>query len=515
MRRVQRPRVLLVAACCLLLAGCSHKAQPWVPNPIHTPPQPNTGEFNVVWDRVDVSGFPADPYWAAQAPPYPAQLPPLTGSQFDEACVEQPYLTASQVAPGKQACTAEATVIDRPDEFPNILCFLEPGSTVHGHVDWTAASATGYVSWLNFADDSDYNFRLVPVAQTAPPQQDRGLTSNNSEIGGGDTTRYIELEFASAEVADNFHTPWWQGLAKLVDPLNLTALQNYLHPANGKQDPVGVTVGLFGLDCEHGCRSEFHPVYALAVQVREDPNDNVWAIFVRNWGDEGFCSSLNHEMDLPQNKMSLLLPWTGAKGLSTEVEQVFPAAGVPDASLLQDAQGNGIGALVTFTLPQPAQSGMTEAVIHFHWKGGTASPPRTRIAPLAAGEELAAPQGQFQGEEGAERGLRDLRQRSGVAHPAAAARMQPPTPVGPTRPPVKLKTKKYRLSNQPAQVVALTAAPGGPVECGGPGHACPVNAAKKARDIAMWKQICAGLNGNYPEDKYPGITKLCNDPRLK
>src|SRR5258708_26649689 len=140
-------------------------------------------------------------------------------------------------------------------------------------------------------------------------------------------------------------------------------------------------------------------------------------------------------MVFPQKNMGLRVRWPGEKGLSPGVGRFFPAAGVPDASLFQDAQGNGIGALVTFTLPQPAQSGMTEAVIHFHWKGGTASPPRTRIAPLAAGEELAAPQGQFQGEGSADLGLRAVRQRFGVAHPAAAAGMQPPTPVSPPRPP--------------------------------------------------------------------------------
>src|SRR5258708_36205209 len=140
-------------------------------------------------------------------------------------------------------------------------------------------------------------------------------------------------------------------------------------------------------------------------------------------------------MVFPQKNMGLRVRWPGEKGLSPGVGRFFPAAGVPDASLLQDAQGNGIGALVTFTLPQPAQSGMTEAVIHFHWKGGTALPPRTRIAPLAAGEVLAAPQGQFQGGEGAERGLRDLRQTSGVAQPPAAVKMHEPTPGGHARPP--------------------------------------------------------------------------------
>jgi hypothetical protein len=435
--------------------------------------------------------------------------PPLHGAKYDDSCVQEPYLTS--VSSGKQACTAQMTVTDRPEQFPDILCYLEPGSMVHGHVDWTVASATGYVSWLNLADDWDYNFRFIPANQADSPRADRGITTNNNEVGNGDATHYIELEFAASEVADSFQTPWWQGLAKLVDPLNLPELERYIHPKNADQDPVAITTGLFGLDCEHDCRSEFHPIYVLAIQLNEDPNDNVWALFARNWGDEGFCSSLNHELRLPQNRMSVLLPWPGAKGVTAETEQVYPATAVPEVSLLQDGQGRGLGALVSFVLGAAADRGLTETVIHFRWSGGAALPPRTRIVSTTAELESHA---EVQAEQDAERKLRDLKAVSGYKRPAVPGVPHLHSAAEINLKPTVIKTKKYRLAKSPTHPTALAIAPNR-IECGNASFPCQIDTAKRDRSISMWQAICAGLNGNYPEDKYPGITKLCSDPRLK
>jgi len=331
-------------------------------------------------------------------------LPPLSGPQYD-ACIQRPYLKAPG-GPGQESCTVQDTVVDTPDDFPNVLCFFYPGSTVHGHVDWTVASASGHLSWLNLADDGDYNFRFVPQQQSTAPQQDRGLTTNNNRVADGSSPRYTELEFASSEVADQFRTPWWQGLASLVDPLNLPALSKYIHPPDPDKDPFVVTLGLFGLDCEHDCRSEFHPVYALAIQLDENPSSNTWAIFVRNWGDEGFCSSLNHELNLVDQKMSLLLPWPGAKGLTADVEQMSPAAALPTTGLLQDENGRGEGALVTFSLPKPSERGLVEVLLRLQWKGGAAISARANTRVFLA---ASAPHQLNEGEQDAERVLGGLK----------------------------------------------------------------------------------------------------------
>jgi hypothetical protein len=492
----------IVAICFILLSeilltGCFWRKHPerWVPNPVHVPPTV-AGEFNVLWDNTDENGLPSDPYWEAQTSRYQQMLPPLSDPQH-QACVQTPYLKTPG-GPGQEACTIQDTVIDTPEDFPNVLCFFYPGSTVHGHVNWMAASASGYLSWLNLADDWDYNFRLVPRAQDTAPQQDRGLTTNNNHVSDANSPRYMEIEFASAEVADQFRTAWWQGLANLVDPLNLPALSRYIHPGDPNQDPFGIAVGLFGLDCEHDCRSELHPVYALALQVDENPNNNLWAIFVRNWGDEGFCSSLNHEIHLADQKMSLLLPWPGANGLKADVEQISPGALLPIVGLLQSPSGQGEGALVTFTLPKPSDGGLIEAVLQFHWSGGAAIPGHKNIAgpSLAA----AAPHPASEGEQDAEKVLGTLKTAADVTRPRV-----PTAAAAPPSQAAKLKVQLYRRPAKPSsQIPGLQAQPfQTPAECGLPGsvNPCPVDAAKRKRDVDLWKRICAGLKGNYSDQR--------------
>ncbi|HYL16254.1 MAG TPA: hypothetical protein VEV41_24690 [Terriglobales bacterium] len=406
-------------------------------------------------------------------------------------------------------------MIDKPDDFPNVLCFFYPGSIVHGHVDWMVATASGHVSWLNFADDWDYNFRFFPQRQNTAPEQDRGLTTNNNRIEGGDAPRYMELEFASSEVADQFRTPWWQGLARLVDPLNLPELNKYIHPSDPNQDPFAVAVGLFGLDCEHDCRSEFHPVYALAIQLDENPSNNIWAIFVRNWGDEGFCSSLNHELNLADQKMSLLLPWPGGKGLKAEVEQMSPRVSAPSMGLLQDESGRGEGAIVTFNLPRPSERGLVEALLRFQWKGGAAISARAHaVLPLTA--SALHPSGE--GEQDAERFLGKLKAKAGVTRQTVVTITAHPEPAVVARP-MKLKVQVYRREHKAPMGTTgmLSKTPNRPVECGGPGtvSACPVDTAKQQRDIAVWKRICSSLKtdpshlSGFPDEQAKKIRDNC------
>ena len=490
MRTTQRIAFMLFNT--LILTGCWWRPKVWSPNPLPPPPPPDAAEFNVMWDNGDPNGFPKNPYWAAQVVA-PAQLPPLTGDRYDDRCVQQPNLTASEVTPGKEACTTQPTVLDQPYFFPNVLCFLEPGSVLHGHVDWTVASATGYVSWLNLADDWDYNFRFIPAPETTPPQENRGITTNNNSIG---SVKYIELEFASSEVADQFQTPWWQGLAQQVDSLNWDGLSGYLHPANADQEPFAVVAGLFGLDCEHDCRSEFHPVYALAIQLTEDAGANVWEVFVRNWGNEGFCSSLNHELNLKNQKLSLLLPWSGATGLTAKIEQVNPSGSTPAVGLLQDQNGKSLGALVTFSLQPPSARGLIEARLSLSWAGGTA--PQPRATEVAAVRAMSATAGK-EGEQTAEQRLGELRTKVGLTkssrpQPREKRAAQPPTPL-PS--PVNLKVRKYRMQAAPAAATFTSST--NPVP----------DLVKRANDVQLWKQVCGELRAHPQPDVDPKVQEVC------
>jgi hypothetical protein len=484
--------VAFVLFCTIVLSGCL-RPKPWTPNPLPTPPPPDAAEFNVMWDNGDPNGFPKNPYWSAQAVA-PTQLPPLQGDKYDDKCVQQPNLTASEVTPGKEACTTQPTVLDQPYFFPNVLCFLEPGSVLHGHVDWTIASATGYVSWLNLADDWDYNFRFIPAPETTPPQENRGITTNNNFIG---SVRYIEIEFASSEVADQFQTPWWQGLAQQVDSLKWDGLPGYIHPSNKDQEPFAVVAGLFGLDCEHDCRSEFHPVYALAIQLTEDARANVWEIFVRNWGNEGFCSSLNHELNLKGQKLSLLLPWSGATALTAKLDQIYPSGSTPVVGLLQDQSRKGLGALVTFTLPPPSARYVIEARLSLYWTGGTA--PQPRAAMEAAAMRAMSATADKEGEQTAEQQLGELRKNVGLTKSAKPQALQKRAlqPQAPLPSPVSLKVKKYRIQAPPS--AATFSSTTNPVP----------DQVKRANDVQVWKQVCAELKTHPQPDLDPRVQEVC------
>lgn len=146
---------------------------------------------------------------------------------------------------------------------------------------------------------------------------------------------YVHSEFDSDETIDNFSSPEWQSARQAVDArgdaqalydsipsqcvyshLNeadcsalantenqqlQTAIDTVTHRFGGH----AIVTGLFGIDGEHGEKSELHPVYAFAsnpcVNAAFDPatracvslnppGDDVWLMFVRNRGDEGFCS---------------------------------------------------------------------------------------------------------------------------------------------------------------------------------------------------------------------------------
>ena len=57
-------------------------------------------------------------------------------------------------------------------------------------------------------------------------------------------------------------------------------------------------------------KSELHPLYAMALRrdaVSNDPSDEGWLMFVRNRGDEGFCSS--QLWDSGFTDYTFRLPW--------------------------------------------------------------------------------------------------------------------------------------------------------------------------------------------------------------
>jgi hypothetical protein len=226
----------------------------------------------------------------------------------------------------------------------------------------------------------DYNFWLAPPGPTT-------LTTASPQV--------LQLAFNSDETIDHFHTPWWEAFRGAV--------------ADGRGTVVNtdyaVVIGLLGLHCEHSCVTEIHPVYAMAIHdpIRRSPNDDVWAIFVRNWGDQGFCASGMNTVSL--TSITLRLPWRrGATSIDLGPASIFKFG--PDSldgtSAGRQVSGPVIGAdpgnslSATFTLPSATGSSVPPGVringeLHLQWSGPELGDPCASIRSqlMALQDELA------------------------------------------------------------------------------------------------------------------------------
>jgi hypothetical protein len=280
-------------------------------------------------------------------------------------------------------CTTQNVTIDNPGFPDSAACgLLDSEVGINGHVNWFDATYEGTLTWDENSIDHDYNFYMESL----------------SPIGR------LHVEFNSDETIDNFQTPFWKTF----------------HDGSGsrpKGTVIGFTVvaGLVGFDCEHDCRVEVHPVHAIAMRVKEDRSDETWAIFVRNWGNEGFCSSQQHYLDLQGGSFTFRLPWNteilgnvtlgGATRFQANVAGVTGPIVVPqkpNPSFAPELRGGGL--LVTFLLPPPESRAIVNGELHLQWTGPAnaapvqPAPPRSQItafnrsgAPLAARQQPGAP----------------------------------------------------------------------------------------------------------------------------
>ena len=171
----------------------------------------------------------------------------------------------------------------------------------------------------------------------------------------------IELEFDSDETIDHFDTPWWNLFHAAVNYSDDVARQVL------KDGSFAIVTGLFGLDCVHSVSAESHPVYAIAILVDDTPADQLWAIFVRNWGDEGYCSSSQHYLDL--QSYTFRLPWKqGTTTLSVKSTETKFLTNSLQATLPTVQFTPNEGVLVTFTLPPPEDKACINGELHLQWQ---------------------------------------------------------------------------------------------------------------------------------------------------
>jgi hypothetical protein len=252
------------------------------------PPAP----MDLVWNSLDRNSIPLNPDWGWHKVhgSFPEAGPVCDNFEF----IGFPHVTS--ISLGSPPCTRQPLQFDQAQG----LGYASPVCTWwntrwQGHVNWLPGTYLGNTTWEEHSPpgtDDDYNFRFATV-------DNAGLTA--ADAGA----RSIEIEFDSDETIDNFHSPWWSRFHTAVDISHVAALSMADHRK------ASVT-GLVGLDCRHGCKSEVHPVWGFALSVAPNPlvtgqvpGEDDWAFFMRNWGNEGFCSSQDHLLDVPNNVMWL------------------------------------------------------------------------------------------------------------------------------------------------------------------------------------------------------------------
>jgi hypothetical protein len=328
--------------------NCLKNCSAHCPLPPPGPPSTIVAPFDLTWKAVDLNGLPLNPRWALQDSPTCPGLPsaiPLTSFY----CAK----------PWASPCTTQKTKEMPLPSFPSPGSFC-PTSGVNGHHEnWAVVTYSGAAQWYEhepWYGDDDYNIYILRDDQS-------GYTQDNPDG--------VLTEFDSQETINYFITPWWTAFHTAVDHSDADA--EYMLTLLGKPAYI-VEVGMMGLDCAHYCSSEIHPTFALAVNVKNEPGDDEWAIFGRNWGDEGFCSS-REVVDSDLRKIYLTLPWyPGAADTAPVVagevwEEI--GEGIQVTTFPQFAQfgsvRRGTGFVVELDLGDARSQPLVSGEIHLKW----------------------------------------------------------------------------------------------------------------------------------------------------
>lgn len=431
-------------------------------------------------ERVDVNGILRNAVWH---------------EQIEERTAGQPYPFAKPDEPKfkcwdrkgaftQPECTTQETFCDLPQSLFLVICSLNGKCRIRGHINWVPATYEGAIVWDQLAIDQDDDFLLYPPNQAA-------LTVASCR----QRQKALGIEFDSREVVDRLSADdpnfWWSQFRDAMNDPESDQGRALLSELRGKH---AILTGLMNLDCEHGCTTELHPLWVMAIHLRDNPTDDVWVLLARNWGDEGFCSSEQHYLDgLPPDpanpalsQFTLRLPWRNqATGVAVNPDKsVFYGS---EVAAPQITYVNNQAAFVKFKFPKPDNTrGFSLGELHLIWKNGQTEPvnpvgpidnectlPEAARAPAGKparppGEELLSKAKNImnQDKEKVDRYKRTLSQ--GVVAEAAAkatrqqvgaatAEVAPPLPPS-TSPKVRPGPDNVKFNKDVAEVRALCAA---------------------------------------------------------
>src|SRR6266545_7237667 len=313
------------------------------------PPPEWEHPYDLVWGQYDDNSIPLSPVWKSTVtPPFYTRPDP------------------SQCGGGNPWMFPCTTQKPRIDNNPG-LC---PTGDLGGHANWIPATFMGRIYWEGHSlesQDDDYNFNLLPLLS---PINVAWTTATDSAAG-------LHLEFSSDDTIDHFHTPWWSKFHAAVDDDDSRSLDNpFGEPrrvmVRGKSEAqkmiygrYAIVSGLMGLDCAHSCGAEVHPVWALAIQVQDDPADEIWAFFFTNWGNEGYCSKGQERIDL--QRFTFRLPWRPGAGHVDVISTDFRWRLSDNASWSFEPRPAENSVLVSFTIAPVGRGDRMNGELHLRW----------------------------------------------------------------------------------------------------------------------------------------------------
>lgn len=287
-----------------------------VPGPVSRGPElsQHSKPFDLVWDiksDEDENGLPLNPQWnfALENQGEQPFFKPLCGAAFPSVFGWNFPVIESKLA---EICSSMGPSFDTDPR--GAVC---DGDPFPGHLNFGIATYQGRVTWEAWSGlapyDNDWNFRL------ATPNG-AGLAGDGNDPPGPTATIGLEFDFGDVDLL----VPFWQDLLEFSPsnaPPSLVA-NNSGKPASsigttfGGPDGEGlesVVIGQVGLDGVHGSYAESHPVFAIAVQLQQTVQSNAvqetWAFFLRNYGDEGSCSTQTWHWDSPTGDYFIQLQW--------------------------------------------------------------------------------------------------------------------------------------------------------------------------------------------------------------
>jgi hypothetical protein len=328
-----------------LTAVLATKACALPPPPV--PPYP----YDLIYSEIDDTGVALNPEWKSTetAPFFSAPDPDQCGGGN----------------PWQSPCTSQQAAINNNKG----LC---PTGALGGHANFIGATYVGRLTWESHSlesQDDDYNFGLLPLIPQSPTPW---ITAADDPVAG------LHLEFSSDETIDHFHTPWWKSFHDAVDSDDSRSIDNPFgqprremvsgtsHALAMIQGTYAIVTGLVGLDCAHSCGAEIHPVWAMAIHVKDDPNDDTWAFFARNGGNEGYCGSKTELLNT--TSFTFRLPWRpGATGVNLAGQNFLWRDAKTAGGTFDPEPGTGV--LVSFSLAPPGQGDRMNGELHLQWVG--------------------------------------------------------------------------------------------------------------------------------------------------